>query len=238
MTQHGSVDPSSIVHPTAVLGLDVTIGPFCTIGPGSRIGDGSRLEERVSIGMIRDEDPGEPPEIGPNSIIRSGTVIYRDVRAGSYFQTGHNAVVRPGAVIGTSCSLGTAAEIQGASKLGDRVRMHSNSHIGEGTTLEDDVLLYPNVLITNDPNPPSDIVLATTIGAGTVLCSGVSIMPGCNIGSESVVLPLSRVSREFIEPGNLISGNPAKSLGSTGLLRMANDRSKRAYPWTKRFSWD
>ncbi|PKL58326.1 MAG: N-acetyltransferase, partial [Methanomicrobiales archaeon HGW-Methanomicrobiales-5] len=56
--------------------------------------------------------------IGKNSVIRSGTILYCDVIAGDFFQTGHNVVIREETRMGDRVSIGTATVIDGHTTIG------------------------------------------------------------------------------------------------------------------------
>ena len=51
------------------------------------------VEPGVVVGFRYHPDCG-PARIGANGILRTGTLIYGDVRIGDYFQSGHNTVIR------------------------------------------------------------------------------------------------------------------------------------------------
>ncbi len=100
------VDPSSFVHPTAVLIGDVIVGPGCYIGPGASLrGDFGRLV-MVGGGNLQDNCvvhgfPGTDTVMEEDAHIGHGAVLHGcTVRRNAL--VGMNAVVMDGAVIGES----------------------------------------------------------------------------------------------------------------------------------------
>ena len=96
--------------------------------------------------------------------------------------------------------------------------------------------MYPDVLLTNDPNPPSDQnnFLGVQIGDFTVIAAKTTLLPGVLIGKNVFVSAQSLVGIN-VPDKKLVSGNPAKIIGEASMLRMKNDIRIRAYPWNKRF---
>jgi phenylacetic acid degradation protein len=98
------VDPSSFVHPTAVLIGDVIIGANCYVGPGAAMRgdfgrlvmqDGSNLQDNCVVHGFPDTDTvlEVDAHIGHGAILH-GCTIKRDALVGM------NAVVMDGAVVG------------------------------------------------------------------------------------------------------------------------------------------
>ena len=162
---------------------NVQISNKAQIGENVRIGDRTVIYDNVIIGdntiICNDCVIGEPlnnyyqnmdsyinPEtrIGANSLIRSHTIIYAGNTMGDYFMTGHRVTIREYTMFGSHCSLGTLDDIQGYSEFGDYCRLHSNVHIGMKSRLGNYVFVYPYVIFTNDPTPPSDICVGPTVG--------------------------------------------------------------------------
>ena len=100
------VDPTSFVHPTAVLTGDVFVGSRCYIGPGASlrgdlgrivVGDGSNVQDNCVIHTF----PGEETMIGPDGHIGHGVILH-GCRLMENVLVGMNAVVMDGALIGES----------------------------------------------------------------------------------------------------------------------------------------
>ena len=230
----------------------VCISPSAKLGQNVRIGDRTIIYDNVEIGdntvICNDSVIGEPlntyynegdcyenPKtvIGPNSLIRSHTIIYAGNIMGDYFQTGHRVTVRENTVFGSHCSLGTLDDIQGHSQFGDYCRLHSNVHIGMHSTLGNYVFVYPYVVFTNDPTPPSDICAGPTVGDFSQVATGSVLLPGVKVGRHCLVGACSSVTKD-VPDYKLVVGVPAKVLKD---VREIKDREtgEAHYPWPLRF---
>ena len=110
------VDPSSFVHPTAVLIGDVIVGPGCYIGPGASLrGDFGRLVMQGG-GNLQDNCvvhgfPGTDTVIEEDAHIGHGAVLHGCIVRRNAL-VGMNAVVMDGAVIGESAFVAAMAFVK------------------------------------------------------------------------------------------------------------------------------
>ena len=63
--------------------------------------------------------------------------------------------IRENSNIGEHVRIGTLSDIQGYCQIGNYVNMHSNVHVAQASIIHDYVWLFPYVVLTNDPQPPS-----------------------------------------------------------------------------------
>lgn len=240
-------------------GIGVIISPAAKIGKNVRIGDRSIIYDNVEIGdntiICNDCVIGEPlydyysegddyenPKtiIGAESLIRSHTIIYAGNIIGDHFKTGHRVTIRENTIFGSNCSIGTLDDIQGYSKFGDYCRLHSNVHIGMHSTLGNFVFVYPYVIFTNDPTPPSDICIGPTVDDFSQIATGSVLLPGVKIGKHCLVGAGSSITKD-IPDFQLAVGVPAKVIKD---VREIKDREtgEAHYPWPYRFTrnmpWD
>jgi phenylacetic acid degradation protein len=110
------VDPTSFVHPTAVLIGDVIVGPGCYIGPSASLrGDFGRLVMHAG-GNLQDNCvvhgfPGTDTVMEEDAHIGHGAVLHGcTVRRNAL--VGMNAVVMDGAVIGESAFVAAMAFVK------------------------------------------------------------------------------------------------------------------------------
>lgn len=110
------VDPSSFVHPTAVLIGDVIVGPGCYIGPSASLrGDFGRLVMQAG-GNLQDNCvvhgfPGTDTVMEEDAHIGHGAVLHGcTVKRNAL--VGMNAVVMDGAVIGESAFVAAMAFVK------------------------------------------------------------------------------------------------------------------------------
>lgn len=171
--------------------------------------------------------------IGENAKIRSHTVIYGENVIGYNFQTGHRVTIREKNNIGNNVRIGTNSDIQHECKIGNFVSIHSNAFIGEETEIEDYVWIFPHVVITNDPTPPSNILSPVKIKRYASICARVTILPGVIVGEKSLVCGGATVSKD-VPPDVAVAGIPAKVLKNTSDI-ISKFTNKPAYPWMKNF---
>jgi len=245
----------AIVSNNAIIGKDVTIRGGAVIEDGVVIGDGcyidygAILKENVSIGansfvgagcilgeflmdFFKDKTNSEHPlVIGNEALIRSGTIIYGETNIGDYFQTGHRATIREKAVIGNHASIGTLSDVQGYCTLGEYVRLHSNVFLAQQTILHDYVWLFPHVVITNDPTPPSETELGVEAFDYAVIGAGAVVLPGKKIGRDALVGAGAVVTKD-VDEGMAVAGNPAKPMCRVVDIKAGG---KDCYPWKNFF---
>jgi acetyltransferase-like isoleucine patch superfamily enzyme len=151
------------------------------------------------------------PAIGPESIIRSGTVIYDDVRVGARLQTGHHAVIRAATTMGDDCLVGTHAVIDGQCRLGDAVRLQTGAYVPMNTKIGDRVFLGPNATLLNDPSPvrtDADLV-GPTLADDVSVGGTATVLPGVSVGEAAFVAAGAVVTAD-VPPDTLAVGVPAR----------------------------
>lgn len=230
-----SVGKYCIISEKAVIGNNVTIGDFVTIHDNVIIEDNTIVESYCEIGVANKLSGGERLIIGKNSHIRSHSIFYEGSVFGDGLMTGHRVTVREKTKAGKGFQIGTLSDIQGHCDIGDYVRTHSNVHIGQHSTIGNYVWLFPYVVLTNDPHPPSEVVMGVTIEDFAVVATMSVILPGANIAQGCLVGAHSCLSGKT-EVDMIYAGNPARAVGPTSRLKLRDGSRKPAYPWRKHFS--
>lgn len=232
---------------------NVQISSKAIIGHNVKIGDNSIIYDNVVIGdntvICNDCVVGEPlnnyysdeqyenPQlvIGSNSLIRSHSIFYAGSKLGDNLQTGHRVTVREYTEAGEHCSFGSYTDIQGFCKIGNYVRMHSYVNIGQKSKIGNYVFLYPFSVLTNDPTPPSNILLGVEIGDYSQITTGVILLPGVVIGENCLVGANSTVEGTY-EDFSFIFGSPAKKICDLRKAPLFDlETNKRHYPWQYNF---
>ena len=171
--------------------------------------------------------------IGDNAVIRSETIIYGANVIGDNFQTGHRVTIREKSRIGCNVRIGTLSDIQGDCQIGDYVNMHSNVHIGQKSVIKNYVWIFPYVVLTNDPNPPSEQLLGVTVEEFAIIATGSVVLPGKVIGKDSLVGAGTIVSKN-VQEGKVVVGNPIREIGDT--VKIKNKTTgEDVYPWRYHF---
>ncbi|MDO5624840.1 MAG: acyltransferase [Pseudomonadota bacterium] len=211
------VGPFSVVHENVQLGDDATVGSHCELGCPAH-----------------DPAQGGALVIGSHALIRSHSVFYEGATLGDHLVTGHHVTVREQTVAGRAFQIGSLGDVQGHCRVGDFVRLQSNVMICKHSTIHDFVWLFPHVVLTNDPHPPSEVMRGVTIksyvavGANAVLLPGVTLQEGVLVGAQSAV------TRDA-DADTVVAGVPARCRGSTRDIRMKDGSNASAYPWRRHF---
>ena len=146
--------------------------------------------------MSSDISPNERIELPNNSVAWSPCAI----------GTGLN--------IGNDCSIGALAHIGRDVTIGDRCRIQGGAYIADLCSLGDEVFIGPNATLLNDRFPPSgnkELWQPIIVGNNSVIGGGSTIVPGCNIGQNSV-LAAGAVLTKSLPNNEVWAGNPATYL--------------------------
>ena len=248
-----------LISNSAKIGKNVTIKENVIIGENVVIGDNSYIDYGV---LIRDNvQIGDNSYIGVNCIlgeysmdfmlnrinyinpkliigidalIRSQTLIYADCILGDNLQTGHKVTIREKTIAGNNFRVGTLSDIQGNCQIGNFVNMHSNVHIGQKSVIADYVWIFPYVVLTNDPTPPSDNLFGVNVEEFAVIATMAVILPGVTIGAGALVGAGTIVSKN-VTAEMVVVGNPGKEICET--IKIKNKQTgEAAYPWQYSFS--
>lgn len=231
---------------------NVYISPLAKIGANVKIGDNTVIYDNVEIGdntiICNDCVIGEPganyyhsPEtysnpttiIGKNSLIRSHALIYAGSTFREGFSTGHRVTIRENTQFGKQCRVGTLSDIQGHSRFGNHCWLHSNVHIGQQSTIGNFVFIYPYVVFTNDPTPPSTVCIGPTVEDFAQIAVSSVLLPGVKIGKHALVGAGSIVGKD-VEAYALVVGNPARKIKDVREIKSREDEQAH-YPWPMRF---
>jgi acetyltransferase-like isoleucine patch superfamily enzyme len=214
------------------------------VGRGTRMGPGTVLQEWVEVGL---NPAGKLPAplLGRDCLLRSRTTVYRAVRIGDRFQTGHNALVREGTVVGNDVSLGTNSILERDAVVEDGVRIHSGCFLPEFTKVRKGAWIGPCVVVTNVLHPPCPqfklqgkegrdwCVDAPDIGPNAKIGAGAILMPGVRIGANALVGGGSIVVDD-VPDGAVVAGNPARVVKTIPELVCHPGHYRQVYEWEAR----
>jgi acetyltransferase-like isoleucine patch superfamily enzyme len=143
-------------------------------------------------------------DVSLEAVIGAGTKIW------------HQSQVMPGARIGTDCKLGKCVYVDLGVHIGDRVKIQNGISVYKGVTVEDDALLGPHMVFTNDLYPrafndtyeilPTLVKKGASVGANATIVCGVTLGNYCMVGAGAVVTA-------DVPDHALVVGNPARVVG-------------------------
>ncbi|MBK9785782.1 MAG: N-acetyltransferase [Betaproteobacteria bacterium] len=228
------IHPTALISPDAQLGADTSVGAYTIIHGNVRIGDGSFIGSHCEIGHPAPRAQGRPLVIGRGANIRSHSIFYEGSIFGDGLVTGHRVTVREGTQAGLNLQIGTLGDIQGTCQIGNYVRFHSNVHIGQHSTVGDFVWIFPYVVLTNDPHPPSEVMRGVTLRDYVAVATMSVILPGVEVGQGALIGANSSVSRN-VDPDTVAAGVPAKMICRTEEILLKDGSGHSAYPWRRHF---
>jgi acetyltransferase-like isoleucine patch superfamily enzyme len=225
------------ISPKSKIGRNVRIGDNAVVYDNVEIGDDTVVCNDVVLGeplnrYYSDSDYENPPcVIGPNSIIRSHSIIYAGCTIRDAFSTGHRVVIRENTTIGEHCSVGSQSDIEGDVRIGNYCRLHSNVHVSQTSSMGDFVWMYPYSVMTNDPYPPSYDIQGSYIGSYTQVCVHAVILAGVEVG-ENCLIGANSVVNKRLPDFSLATGSPATAVDIRKYVVMGKGKP---YPWMYRF---
>jgi len=200
----------AIIHRGSVIGDGTIIGSFCIIGHPTKV-ELQKWDFSVTSPKVKDLIIKEPiTKIGPESIIRSGTIIYRYVVIGEKLRTGHNALIREHTTIGDRVIIGTQATLDGYIRIGDKSMIQTQCYIAQSVRIGKSVFIAPNCLFFDNKR----IVLGEGLNGAIVedfarIGGGTKVLPGVKIGKYSMIGAGSLVTKD-IPPKALAVGVPTR----------------------------
>jgi acetyltransferase-like isoleucine patch superfamily enzyme len=227
------------ISDSAIIGKNVKIGDNCSILDNVEIGDNTIISNDCVLGeplleYYSNKEYSNPiTKIGSGAFIRSHSIIYAGCTFGKNLSTGHRVTIREYTEMGNNCRIGTISDIQGYSKFGSHCWLHSNVHIGQKSTIGNFVFIYPYVVFTNDPTPPSNTCIGPTVGDYTQIAVFSVLLPGVKIGEHCLIGAGSVVGKN-IDDYQLAIGSPAKVVKDVREIK-SRDTGESHYPWPYRF---
>lgn len=228
-----------IIEPDVVIGDDSYIDSNTIIRSGTKIGAHSNIGANCIIGEYwmdfweNHKSHNHSLTIGSDALIRSGSIIYVGSEIGDHFQTGHQVTIREKAHIGNHVSIGTLSDIQGSCHIGNYVRLHSNVHIGQLSRIDDCVWIFPYVVLTNDPTPPTEDLIGVHIRSFAIVATGALLMPGVEVEGDSLIGAGAVVTKN-VPRYSVVVGNPGRAISD---IRKIKNRitGEPVYPWRYHF---
>lgn len=228
------IHASAVIDEGAKIGSNVSIGPYSVVHKNIVIGDNTEIGAYCELGLPTKLANGRPLIIGKGAVIRSHSVFYEGSTIGENLVTGHRVTIRELTTAGDGFQIGTLGDIQGHCEIGDYVKCHSNVHIGQHSTVGNYVWIFPYVVLTNDPHPPSEVMAGVTIEDFAVIATMSVILPGVTVKKGALIAAHSSVNKD-VNPDTLVAGSPSKLICGTEMIKLKDGSGNQAYPWRRHF---
>ena len=216
------------VEDNTKIGNNVSIGPYTLILSGAQIQDNCTIgshcilahptKMQVQKADFSSSSPKvadlivEKPmtKISRDSVIRSGSTIYKHVIAGERLRTGHNALIREHSTLGNHCVIGTNVIIDGYIKVGDGSMVQSNSYVAQSVRIGRGVFIAPGCVFMDNKSMVMGRGLQGALIEDYVRIGGATkILPGVTIGKHALIGAGSVISKN-VPPKAVAYGVPAK----------------------------
>ena len=226
-------EPTSGIHPTAVVDAlamvptRCSVGPQCVIGAGSRVGERSRLGpgcvigENVSIGadcvLHAHVTIYNSVVVGDRAVLHSGCVLGADgfgfVRAGDRYEK----FPQVGRVhIGNDVEIGANSCVDraalGVTEIGDGTKLDNLVHVGHNCKIGRHVVIAAQTGLSGGVVVEDYAVIGGQVGIG----DKARIESGAVLGSGSGIL-----TSKIVRKGQVVWGTPARPL-KEHLQQLAN----------------
>jgi acetyltransferase-like isoleucine patch superfamily enzyme len=246
ISKKASIGSNTVICEGVIIEDNVTIGDNCyvdyhtIIKENVNIGDNTFIGANCILGeflmdFYQDRiNKQHPLSIGSGCLIRSGSIFYGGCTIGEHFQCGHHVSVRENSTIGCHTSVGTLGDIQGNCEIGEYVHLHSNVFVAPHTIIGNYCWIFGGVVITNDPTPPSDVVMGAKIDDFAVLCAGAVLLPGVHVGKDALVGAGCILTKDVPE-GRAFVGNPGKDRCAVSEIKN-RENGEQVYPWRYTFT--
>jgi acetyltransferase-like isoleucine patch superfamily enzyme len=157
-----------------------------------------------------------PVELGPDTTVSTGAIVFIGSRLGSRVIVGDQACVRERCEIGDDVVIGRGSLIENDTVIGSRTKIQAMAYITAYSVIEDDVFIGPCVQTSNDNfmgrtekrhalRKGATIRRGARVGVGAVLCPGIEIGEEAYVGAGAVVV-------SDVPPRVVVVGNPARVL--------------------------
>ena len=200
------------------------IHPTATVYPGTVLGDGVRVLENAVVGKqpalgpksTAKREPLPPTEIGDDTIVSTGAVVFAGTKIGAGCILGDQSCVRERVTIADDVVVGRGTLVENDTTIGELTKIQADAYVTAYSTLEDNVFIAPRVITTNDnfmgrTEKRHALRKGPTIRRGARVGAGAVLGPAVEIGEEAFVGAGAVVVKD-VSPGVLVVGNPARVL--------------------------
>jgi acetyltransferase-like isoleucine patch superfamily enzyme len=204
--------------------MGAEIHPTATVYPGTVLGEGVKVLENAVVGKqpslssrsTTKREELAPAEIGDDTIVSTGAIVFAGTRIGARVILGDQSCVRERVTVGDDVVLGRGSLIENDTTVGAMTKIQAMAYITAYSTLEEHVFVAPCVVTTNDnfmgrTEARHALTKGATIRRGARVGGGAVLCPGVEVGEEAFVGAGAVVTKN-VPPRALVVGNPARVL--------------------------
>lgn len=200
------VAETAVVYPGTVIGAGCKILDFAVVGK----------QPTLSPRSTANKEPLPPLELGADSIISTGAVVFAGTRIGKRVIVGDQACVRERCEVGDDVVIGRGSLVENDTAIGALTKIQAHAYITAYSTLEDNVFIAPCVATTNDnlmgrTARRHELIKGPTIRRGARVGGAAVLLPGIEVGEEAFVGAGAVVIRD-VPARTVVVGNPARQL--------------------------
>jgi acetyltransferase-like isoleucine patch superfamily enzyme len=198
---------NAVVYEGTILAAGCVLGDHAVVGKQPALGARS---------TARRSEPLPPLELGPDTVVSTGAIVFAGTRVGARVIVGDQACVRERCTIGDDVVIGRGTLIENDVVIGSGTRIQANAYITAYSVLEEHVFIAPCVTTTNDnfmgrTEQRRALMCGPTIRRGARVGGGAVLLPGVEIGEEAFVGAGAVVLRD-VPPRTVVVGNPARRI--------------------------
>lgn len=209
-----------VIPDDAELGVNVVLHAGVQLGAGCLIQDGAIIGKRP----LRNPTSRAPDDVGGRTVLGDGVLVGAHavicdgatVDAGAV--VGDHVLLREGCLVGAGCVLGNGVAIGFGVSVGAGSWIRNNAVLAPSTVVEEGVFIGVNVSTTdtNGMAPGTGLPLeGVTLRRGCRIGSGVTFLPGVEVGEDAVVGAGSVVTAT-VPAGATAMGVPARVVRAAG----------------------
>jgi acetyltransferase-like isoleucine patch superfamily enzyme len=200
------IHPSAIVYPGTVLGEGVRVLEGAVVGK----------QPALSSRSTASREPLPPAEIGDDSVVSTGAILFAGSTVGERVILGDQSCVRERVTIGDDVVLGRGSLVENDTTIGTLVKIQADAYITAHSIVENEVFIAPCVVTTNDnwmgrTEKRLGNVRGPTIRRGARIGGGAVLCPGIEIGEDAFVGAGAVVTKD-VPARMVVVGNPARVL--------------------------
>jgi acetyltransferase-like isoleucine patch superfamily enzyme len=200
------VAETAVVYPGTVIGAGCKILDFAVVGK----------QPTLSPRSTAKREPLPPLELGADTIVSTGAVVFAGTRIGKRVIVGDQACVRERCEVGDDVVIGRGSLVENDTAIGALTKIQAHAYITAYSTLEDNVFIAPCVATTNDnlmgrTERRHELIRGPTIRRGARVGGAAVLLPGIEVGEEAFVGAGAVVIRD-VPARTVVVGNPARQL--------------------------